>query len=80
MTAAREDEGIRRRPRLISMHGFVNGALIRCKVGAGIRTQRANPLIAFKSLRVAQPVLLSEPDPGTPNTTTPSDWARDVIR
>lgn len=63
MTAAREDEGIRRRPRRISMHRFVNGALIWCKVGAGIRTQRANSLIAFKSLRVAQPVLLSEPDP-----------------
>jgi hypothetical protein len=45
----------------------------------GILTGTANPLIAFKSSPVAQLVLLSEPDPGTPNTTTPV-WARDVIR
>jgi hypothetical protein len=80
MIAVREEQGIRRQPRLISMHGFVNDALIRCKVDAGVGTHRANPLIAFKSLRVAQPVLRSEADPGTRNTTTPSDWARDVIR
>jgi hypothetical protein len=65
MTAVRGDGGIHRRPRLISWHGFVNDAHIWCKDDAGIRTPYPNPLIAFKYLRVAQPVLRSEPDPGT---------------
>jgi hypothetical protein len=73
--------GIGRESRPNSMHLIIYDALIRCKDGAGMCTQSANPLITFKSSAVAQPVLLSEPDRGTPNTNKRSDdWARDVIR
>jgi hypothetical protein len=79
MTAAPAGTEIRRQPRIISMHRFADDALIRCKGRAGIRAQNANPLIAFNSLRVAQPVLISEPDPDTP-TAAPSHWARNLTQ
>jgi len=55
------------------MHKYVNNALIRCIDAAGIRTQTANSLIVFKSLWVAQRVLVSESDPKqTAHKSTPS--------
>jgi hypothetical protein len=65
---------------LISMHAFGNGAPIRCMDGVRLGTGGANPLIAFDSSRVAQPVLVSEPDPGTPNANQQPVRARDVSR
>jgi hypothetical protein len=66
-------------PRLISMHRFDGDARIRRKDCGSFPTRSANLLIAFNSSRVAQPVLVPEPDPGTPAArSTPSDWAKDV--
>jgi nitrogen regulatory protein P-II 2 len=48
--------------RLISKHRVVRNALIRCKERAAIPVQCANSLIALDSSRMAQPVLISDPD------------------
>jgi hypothetical protein len=62
MTAAAAGANLRRSLRLISMHRVARDALIRCKERAVIRLQCANSLIALDSSRMAQPVLISDPD------------------
>jgi hypothetical protein len=47
------------------MRRIIFDALIQGKGARGICTSSAKLLIAFKSSRMAQPVLISEPDPGT---------------
>ena len=44
------------------MHRPAGDARIRCKAWESFRAQSANSLIVFNSSRVAQRVLLSEPD------------------
>jgi nitrogen regulatory protein P-II 2 len=56
------------------MHRFIFDALIQGKDGRSICTPSANPLIAFKSSRVAQPVLISQPDPGTRTQINTQRW------
>jgi nitrogen regulatory protein P-II 2 len=56
------------------MHGAFFDALIQGKEGGGICTPSANLLITFNSSRLAQPVLISEPDPGTRTQINTQRW------
>jgi nitrogen regulatory protein P-II 2 len=56
------------------MHRVFFDALIQGKDGRSICTPSANLLIAFKSSRVAQPVLISQPDPGTRTQINTQRW------
>jgi len=62
------------------MRGCVFGALIRCKGDMVVRVKTANSLISFKSSPMAQPVLISDPDPNDTDTNQHPVWARNLIR
>jgi len=79
MIEAPAGPGMAAAPRLISMHRFDGDARIRCKDCGSFRTRSANPLIAFNSSRVAQAVLVPEPDPvHRPHNQHPATSAKDV--